>query len=434
MVHDYSVLRITAVLVALALAATVPGGDAGAGEARASLLRGPEFRISGPAATLDEEGPDVAYGPGRYLAVWQDDRNTHRSSTDVFGRRVSARGRVLRDDFSVCGPCSDNFDGQVAVAWNPDAREYLVVWTAFVFGTGTDYDIYARRVAATGRPRGGVLAITRAREDQVHPTVAYSPASGRYLVVWQDARRWPKRQDDIYGRWLDVSARIVGPEFLLVPRFAKADQEHPAVVHNPVTDTFLVSWEDDRNAARGIDVFGVRLAANGNLVGREIRISGPGAIADDTAPSLAVNTETGQYLAVWEDQRALASRGHDIYGRRISRGGRLIGRDFRVSSPRATRGEYAPAVAYGAASDRYLVAFSDGRSLVSLTDVYAQYLSPRGRRLGRELRIGGKGAVGYDNDPAVAWNPDRNEFLVVWSDGRAIYGRGTDIYGRRLAG
>ncbi|MBN2113674.1 MAG: hypothetical protein JW785_06040, partial [Acidimicrobiia bacterium] len=52
---------------------------------------------------------------------------------------------------------------------------------------------------------------------------------------------------------------------------------------------------------------------------------------------------------------------------------------------------------------------------------------------GDDFRISGTGATALESEVAAAWNPDADEYLVVWADHRNEAGSGSDIYGRRVA-
>lgn len=78
---------------------------------------------------------------------------------------------------------------------------------------------------------------------------------------------------------------------------------------------------------------GVIIAMLGTAVGagattrfRTARISGPGAAGWDTTPAVAWNQTANEYIVVWADGRAEATRGQDIYGRRMGADGKPIGR------------------------------------------------------------------------------------------------------------
>jgi hypothetical protein len=160
----------------------------------------------------------------------------------------------------------------------------------------------------------------------------------------------------------------------------------------------------------------------------DTQISGPHAIDDDLHPAVAWSRVTGEGLVVWTDGRNHASRGTDIYGRRVGANGKPIGDDFRISGLKATADERRPAVAWNQTSQQYLVVWEDGRNETARgVDIYGRYMETAGKPAGRDFRISGPSAVSEEIAPAVAWNEADNEFLVVWEDWRNSATRSTDI-------
>jgi hypothetical protein len=124
-------------------------------------------------------------------------------------------------------------------------------------------------------------------------------------------------------------------------------------------------------------------------------------------PAVAYNSKQGEFLAVWEEH---------FHGGMVSIYGRRVGMDGRTRGPIIPVAEFPnkqilmPDVAYSPAEDHYLVVWSHK---VSNTD-YDVYATPVHWK-------GGVGAfftidVDLDKDwyPAVAYNDQRNEFLVVY--------------------
>ncbi|MEZ4556352.1 MAG: hypothetical protein R2854_07880, partial [Caldilineaceae bacterium] len=74
----------------------------------------------------------------------------------------------------------DNDQLWPAVAYNPQHREYLVVWQNNWSG---NRDIYAQRVDAQGDLLSW-FAVTTGTHDRAQPAVAYDPVNQRYLVTW----------------------------------------------------------------------------------------------------------------------------------------------------------------------------------------------------------------------------------------------------------
>ena len=272
-----------------------------------------------------------------------------------------------------------------------------------------------------------------ATSSDYFPAVAWNETANEYLVVWQDGRNRDSRGWDIYGR--RVGADGAGPELRISGAGAISEDSHPAVAWNQTADEYLVVWKDDRNSStRAADIYGRRVGADGVPVGGDFRISGPDATAEDWYPAVAWNQTANEYLVVWEDVRNDSTRGHDIYGRRVGGDGARIGADLRISGPKATANEYYPAVAWNQALPTST--WSSGRTTATTrpaaTTSTGGGWEPMGHAVGGDFRISGPQATAEEWEPAVAWNQTANEYLVVWEDGRNDLTGGSDIYGRRV--
>lgn len=106
-----------------------------------------------------------------------------------------------------------------------------------------------------------------------------------------------------------------------------------------------------------------------------------------------------------------------------------IGAEFRVTGRQARPGDWDPQIAHNPVADEYLVVWTDGRR--DRAAVYGQRVSAIGERLGSNFRISLKDSVpqgeGYEN-PIVAWNSVREEYLVLW-----VEGRGSGHVGQRVS-
>lgn len=145
-------------------------------------------------------------------------------------------------------------------------------------------------------------------------------------------------------------------------------------------------------------------------------------------PDLARNTRTGEFLVAYIGD-PVTDNHFEVYGQRLTAGGVPVG-------PRLTLGGVGvdadvdpdpyvpspePAVAYSAASDSWMVVFRiddqrDGRPNDKF-EVFARSVSGDGT-LGALTKVSTTGATAtatHDaRHPDIAWNPDRDEFLVVW--------------------
>jgi hypothetical protein len=398
--------------------------------ALASEIGANDFRISdmGPDgdANFDAEGywfygeTAVAYNSNadEYLVVWMGDDGSGAQVDDefeIYGQRLDALtgAEVGPNDFRISdmGPDGDaNFQGRIpAVAYNPNANEYLVVWTGgersaeSAFG---DFEVYGQRIDA----------ITGA---EVGPN---------------DFR--------ISGMGPDGNADH------LTAFFAE-------VVYNANADEYLVVWMgDDGSGAPAFgdsEIYGQRLdGSTGAEVGpNDFRISDMGPDGDSSffalSPALAYNSNADEYLVVWWGHDSDQTR--RIHGQRLdgSTGAEIGINDFRITDE-FFQADF-PAVAYNASADEYLVVWGGGGPGGPGTDpeweIYGQRLDgSTGAEIGfDDLRISDMGPDGTTNvgaeKPAVTYNPSADEYLVVWNgdaDTGSVYDGESEIYGQRLDG
>lgn len=315
-----------------------------------------------------------------------------------------------------------------AVAWNGTDNEYLVVWEDWRDPDTRGADIYGRRLSPAGVPSANSFRISTATADDTLPAVAWNSAGNEYLVVWYDGV-------GIRGRRVSAAGVPQGGDFVVDGAGALPAVDRPAVAWNDLDRNYLIAWIDARNdATRGLDVYGRRVSAGGVPQGGDFRISGTQAKYDEWEPALAWNGTDG-YLVVWSDFRSLPSRGADVYGRRVSAGGMPLADDFLIGGPNATANDLSPALAWSGARRDYLVVWRDARSMASRGyDIYGRLVSKAGAVPGGDFSISGPGAARNEYEAAAVWNSTAGKYFVVWDDERNEAARGRDIYSRRVSG
>lgn len=296
--------------------------------------------------------------------------------------------------------------------------------------------------------------------------VAYNAADDQYLVVWSGDDE-VSSESEIYGRRIDAATgSVLGGDFRIshmgpdgVTSFRA---RRPAVAYNSADNEYMVVWIGDDDAGLLVvgedEIFGRRVGADGTLLGADhFRISdlGPEGDSDYDAddPAIAYNPTTNEYLVVWTgdtDAGALVDNEDEVFGQRINAAGGIVGaNDFRISDMgpdgNATYDAIAAAVAYNSAADEYLVVWYGDDNTAPLVDEELELFGQRinaatGAALGtNDFRITHAGPDG-DADyrvfsPSLAYNPDRNEYLVVWyglDDAAGLAADEDEIFGRRL--
>jgi hypothetical protein len=443
-------------LLGCALAALALAGPAGAiqplgGEIRVSQM-GPDGN-----AMFNAQDPAVAYNPARdeYLTVWFGD-DTTPGETEIWGRLLRGDGTPIGGEFRLSDMGADgnaNFQAlHPAVAFNPAANEYLVVWRADDT-TDNEDEIYGQRVSALGDEVGtndfrisdmgpdGNIAF-----DADDPAVAFNAATNEYLVVWSGTDNTPPltaNDTEIFGQRLTAAGAEVGTNDFRISDMSPDDMtiyraNRPDVTVNGGAGEYLVVWMgvEAPLVNNETEIFGQRLTAAGAEVGtNDFRFSdmGPEGTATYRAsdPAAVFNPAANAYLVVWygnDDTPPLAPGEDEIYGQRLSADGSEIGaNDFRISDmgPDGNAAFYAccSAVAYNATANEYFVTWNGDDDTPPLVDneyeVFAQRLDGAGSQVGgNDVRISQAGPDGNAQysagSPAVAWGQARNEYLLVW--------------------
>jgi RTX calcium-binding nonapeptide repeat (4 copies) len=182
-------------------------------------------------------------------------------------------------------------------------------------------------------------------------------------------------------------------------------------------------------------------AAELQPAGPEFRISTSGADADASRragePTVVFNSSANEYLVIWEAD-SFADDEFEIFGQRLSAAGAEIGTEFRISTTGVDRDAFEPAIAFNPSANEYLVTWqADGLATDNEFEIFGQRLSATGAALGAAFRISTTRADGDVNrvafEPTVAFNPSANEYLVTWvADGFATNDE-FEIFGQRLS-
>ncbi|MCX5801336.1 MAG: T9SS type A sorting domain-containing protein [Candidatus Eisenbacteria bacterium] len=357
----------------------------------------------------DQYYPEIAFGAGSYLVVWQDRRSG--SNWDIYGTRVSTSGTVLDPSgIAVLTGLLDEYTPDVA----SDGTGYMVVWADGRKGGGdVECDIYGTRINTSGNVLDpGGIAISTASYMQHWPAIAYDGAN--YVVVWEDKRNG---LCDIYATRVSASGSVIDPSGLLVSS-AVNEQYFPALAFNGTS--YLVVWDDYRTSKEW-NTFGARLTTSGDV------LDTLGIIISSVVNELywpAVAFDGKNYLVVWYDTRTGSM---DIYGARVDTSGNVLDPDA-ISISTAQGDQALPSVAFDGTN--YMVVWEDYRSLTgwniygARVDTAGSVLDPSGIPIST--------ASGDQYAPSLAF--DGTNYLVTWADARSsgveVY---CDIYGARVS-
>ncbi len=237
---------------------------------------GSNLRMSDMGGTgdpaFDAFAADVAYNSRdfEYLVVWQGDDNT---------------GSLVDDEVEVYAQ--------------------LITWDGV--GVGPN-DARVSDAGGTGDPAYGAYA----------PAVAYNPRANEYLVVWygdDDVGGLVDNEDEIFAQHMDADLNGLGPnDFRLTDVGGVGDATYrvmwgPDVAYSPILDQWIVVWsgEDtvDGMVNTEVEVFAQMLTgdATDGIGPNDERISDAGGLGEIAcqvyAPVVAANTRNGQFLVAW---------------------------------------------------------------------------------------------------------------------------------------
>lgn len=387
-----------------------------------------DFQISdvGPDGQINYDAfqPAVAYNNinNEYLVVWYGDDNQGSLVNDefeIFGQLLDASGNeVGSDDFRISFMGDDGFTTAEAaapdVAFNSASNSYLVVWQGDDAADGTiddELEVYAASVSGSGTLQNmSDIRLSDMGPDgdiayaAMNPAVVFNSVNDEFLVIWEgddNNGSLTESEFEIFAQRFnsDLLSEVGINDFRVSEQGSDGDQSidanNPAVVFNSQANEYLVVWQGDNDTPplvnQELEIYGQILSSGSSLVkaSTSFRISdmGPDGETTYTAinPSAAFNSETQEYLVVWEgddNTSPLVDDEMEIFGQYLSSTGTEIGEnDFRISDmgPDGDSGflAFKPAAVYSASSNTFLAVWEgkDLSDIITEIEIYGQQLS-----------------------------------------------------------
>jgi hypothetical protein len=392
--------------------------------------------------------PIITYDPNgdRFFMAWFDMRNKKTTGFDIYGRIVDGGGQPITGDIPVT--MARRSQGNPAAAFDTVNDRILVLWSDWRDAADIDSDIYGRLLNTDGTPYGEEFRVAGLRSvSQKTPNLAFDPIRQRFLVVWKDSRH-PKH-DKIYGRFIGADGLPQSDEFPIA--MEGNAQDSPSVLFDARKDQFLVAWRD----VNSVDVDKFEKAVMGSFVDAGFGPSGTSfLIAYEKTGCTPLSLKAASfspkenfYFVAWSSGRNYHNtmpiserrdnrpgyddrpKGLDVYGAFISvDDGSVRGEEFKIASE--IDYQEMPSVAYDPNRDRFLVVWYDLRRPPTNrdNDIYGRYITPKGA-MSEEFLVSDEQAPGPRQLPTVAFSPRSDAFLVLWEDGREGRGQKIRIYG-----
>ena len=328
---------------------------------------------------------------------------------------------VIRTDFL----CNDDSTGGCrqtgpAVAVRPDGG-FVVSWTDFRDG---NTDVWLQRFDPSGVPLG---ANTRVNIDtsmhwQAGAALDAGPDGGSVLT-WEDRR--VIGNSDLFGQRLDAAGQPVGRNFRVSDSAAPGDQAASGVRFGP-DGGFLAAWDDRRFGITG-DIFARFYAPDGSPRDTNVRVNDdPVGMANQYEPSVGAD-DSGRFVVVWMDGRGLNPYDWNIFAQRFGPDMGRLGPNLQVTTDDST--QWHPAL--GVRPDGgFTACWEDERN--GNVDVYARCYDASALPRSADFRVNGDAGDAAQYAAAAAANRF-GEALILWADERSgdacIYGRLVDSAG-----
>ncbi|MFB3787156.1 MAG: hypothetical protein ACE15F_12395 [bacterium] len=321
---------------------------------------------------------------------------------------------------------------------------------------------------------GDVITITNAAGAQQFPDVAYNSNDNTFLVVWESVV--DINLNDIAGILVNGgTGQPIGNPVVLMT--GNDSFEAPEVAYNSQANEFLLV------ARRVNDTMAVaqRVSAQGQPVGDMVEIGRSGGptlfdpaararvvsvaynatdnryiiglgepmtaqillpdlsldylvenVGIGTNPAVAWSKVRNAYLVAWEDRENRITGSENLSAQLISNIGELIGENIRLRDQEFA--EESPRIAYNPDDDQFLVVwderigFSDNVNPKTLTDTLGWIIGSSGQMAGNPIPI--EAGTAYTLRQDVDYNPQSKLYLVVWKGDPSGDFAFADIYGQ----
>lgn len=268
--------------------------------------------------------------------------------------------------------------------------------------------------AARSNPQlGGEIVVSALDNEQYQPSVAYNSQHDEYLVVWHN--QWAGNKD-IYAQRVTGQGELLSGFSVEPTGLYPNDRVDPSVAYDPVNDRYLVVWAYE-TAVDNWDIHGVFVNWDGLIEEGQDEYNICDAGESQHKPKVAYSKEEEEFMIVWMTVHSASP--DDISGRRMKASDGTFPpspSDFTIDH--STDDRINPEVAYNLERNEYLVVYDDS------VDVFGT----RFDRTGSPLGVGEFDIASSSTLPSVAACWETDQYLVTWQDGVP------DIYAQFIKG
>lgn len=224
---------------------------------------------------------------------------------------------------------------------------------------------------------------------------------------------------------------------------ANVDASDPAVAYNSADNEFLIAWVGATTVGGDVEILGQVLDGNGVPKGSVNRLTNvpTGAPAQ---PVLSYSPVTNQYILGYigpplaSDVVNNPTGQREVMAQAVTATGVALLNPFRMSNTDEDKNDPVdadfaadPAIAYDPERDQFRFVWVSDSEIEGQNEVRTQRVSSNLTTLLGEVDVSSTASTGDANEPEVAFLPGQDGWIVVWEEPLGL--AGTEIVSRRLS-
>lgn len=284
---------------------------------------------------------------------------------------------------------------------------------------------------------GPLVQISEARPHCSYPVMAVDTRQNRYLVAWEE-----HVGDDmeIMGQFIDDdgSPSAGRPRPFSISTNPAGEDFSPSVAFDPISERFLVVWEERAHAAAQSAVL------DSNIKGRFVGERGTHVVGARTEPLLSISSARGlveapdvavgaavgdasRFLVVYLKTTGVGSEAN-VYGQMLNPDGSTCGDPILIGGPSGVEERFHPSVAFGAPeiAEYFSVVYRTSDHMLRMARLAPECGSSAEAELILDAEVSDgppdQDAVRTDVRPTVAYNAVGEWWWVNWIDYSARLG------------
>ncbi len=302
------------------------------------------------------------------------------------------------------------------IAYNSLDDEFFVVWTEQGVREPEGPSLYfiaAQRFSSIGEKIGETLspAGDPVEKTILLPTPEYNMFSSEYLIAYTTTGEG----FDQFGAMASNTGTVMKPPFPISEKLRS--QMHSRVAFNTREKQFFVVYNSSESGSP--DIKGVILDENGNPVTDELMIND--TEGDQYNPYIVYNPTDNTYLMNWEDFRNVPTwkENGEIYGALLDSDGNVLVNDIPMIDDFGTADEGDQRhneIAYNGDKNEFFVCWSDTAPSLNNAGVRGRLIASDGTLKGPIFTV--EDTTAPQMWPHPVYVPAKKHYFILWADGR----------------